>query len=88
MEPGCPLPRYSWDGKKKDKLFPVFKHHAMKTCGECIGIAPPFLTSPLDGCDGSNSRPGRFILGEGVTVPIEQKAGQAHSRSGHREERN
>jgi hypothetical protein len=28
------------------------------------GIAPPFLTLTLDGCEWSASRPGRFTLGE------------------------
>jgi hypothetical protein len=34
------------------------------------GIAPPFLTSKLDGGDWSVSRPGRFTPGEEPTVPI------------------
>jgi hypothetical protein len=29
-----------------------------------LGIAPPFFTSVLDGCEGSASRPGRFTPGE------------------------
>jgi hypothetical protein len=36
----------------------------MKTCGGSGSIAPPLLTSALDGCEWLASRPGRFIPGK------------------------
>jgi hypothetical protein len=33
-------------------------------------MAPPFLTSTLDGGEWSASRPGRFTAGERAQVPI------------------
>jgi hypothetical protein len=39
----------------------------MKTYGGSGGIAPPFLTSALDGGEWSGSHPGRFIPGEIAT---------------------
>jgi hypothetical protein len=32
--------------------------------GGSVGIAPPFMTSALDGCEWSASRPGRFTPAE------------------------
>jgi hypothetical protein len=39
------------------------------------GIAPPFLTSALDGSKGSASRTVRLTLGEEIPVPSGQEAG-------------
>jgi hypothetical protein len=41
------------------------------------GIAPPFLTSALDGGEWSASRPGRYIPGKKPLVSIEYEAGWA-----------
>jgi hypothetical protein len=41
-------------------------HYAMRTHKGSEGIAPPFLTSALDGGEGSASRSGRFTLIERV----------------------
>jgi hypothetical protein len=38
----------------------------MKTCGGSGGIAPPFLTSELDECEWSPSRPDRFTPGKRI----------------------
>jgi hypothetical protein len=48
----------------------LIKHYAMKTYGGSGGIAPPFLTSTLDGDEWSASRPCRFTLRERAPVPI------------------
>jgi hypothetical protein len=59
-------------GKIKVKLFLCLINHAL--CHGDIwgsgGIAPPFLTSTLDGGEWSASRPGRFAAGKERLVPI------------------
>jgi hypothetical protein len=45
-------------------------------------MAPPFLTSALDGGEWSVSRLGHFTPGERAPVPIGEEAGWAQSRSG------
>jgi hypothetical protein len=42
----------------------------MKAYGESGGIAPPFLSSALDGGEWSAWRPGHFIPGETAPEPI------------------
>jgi hypothetical protein len=42
------------------------KYHAMKTYGSVVVQLHAFLTSPLDGCEWSASRTGRFTSGEGI----------------------
>jgi hypothetical protein len=55
----------------------------MKTWGSG-GIAPPFLTSALDGDEWSASRPGRFTLrGNCPRYPLDRRLGGPQSRSGH-----
>jgi hypothetical protein len=46
------------------------KHHAMKTYWGSGGVVHAFLTSVLVGGEWSNSRTGRFTLGERTPVPI------------------
>jgi hypothetical protein len=46
------------------------------------GIAPPFLTSVLDGGEWSVSRPSRFTLGEKASYSLEKMLGWPQSRPG------
>jgi hypothetical protein len=45
------------------------------------GIAPPFFTLALDGCEWSVLHPGRFILGESPWYPLDGRLGQPQSQS-------
>jgi hypothetical protein len=45
-------------------MYPVLKHHAMKTYGEVAVKIHVFLTLVLDGGNWSASSPGRFTPGE------------------------
>jgi hypothetical protein len=51
------------------------KHHAMKTYEEMEVYLHAFLTSALDGCEWSASRPGRFTPGKELPIPIRWEAG-------------
>jgi hypothetical protein len=44
----------------------VMKHNSMKAYEECGGVAPPFLTSALDGDEWSASRTYHISPGDGV----------------------
>jgi hypothetical protein len=46
------------------------------------GIAPPFLTSTLDGGELSASHSRRFTSGKGLPYPLSRRLGGPHSRSG------
>jgi hypothetical protein len=48
----------------------LIKHHAKKMYGGSECIAPPFLTSALDGGEWSASRLGCFTSGQKPLVPI------------------
>jgi hypothetical protein len=61
-------------GERAKLSLCLVTHYAMKTYRESEGIAPSFLTSALEGCEGSDSRSDRFTLMERV----------AGSRSGRR----
>jgi hypothetical protein len=45
------------------------------------GIAPPFLTLPLDGDECSVSRPGHFALAQNSQYPLDRRLGGPQSRS-------
>jgi hypothetical protein len=45
-------------------------HHAMEKYGGSADIAPPFLTSALDGGEWSASRSDSFTLGENSLLPV------------------
>jgi hypothetical protein len=45
------------------------------------GVAPPFLTSPLDGGEWSASRPGHFNLGKRPLYPLDRRLNRLQSRS-------
>jgi hypothetical protein len=54
----------------------------MKTWGSG-GIAPPFLTSALDGCELSTSHPGCLTPGESIPYPFDKRLGGPQSQSEH-----
>jgi hypothetical protein len=51
-------------------LYLINKHHAKKIVPGSGSVAPPFLTSPIDGGEWSVSRPGRFTHGEISQEPV------------------
>jgi hypothetical protein len=64
--------------KRKGKVVPVLnKAPYHEDVRESRGIAPPFLTSALDGGEWPASHPGHFTPGERFPVPIGQEGGWA-----------
>jgi hypothetical protein len=55
--------KHNKNNKEAKLSLCLIKHHGMKTYGGG-GVAPPFLTSALDGSEWSASRPCRFTPGE------------------------
>jgi hypothetical protein len=45
------------------------------------GIAPPFLTSALDGSEWCSSRPSRFAQGKSPRSPFHRRLRKPHNRS-------
>jgi hypothetical protein len=73
----------------KGKVVPVLKQlsTAIREHMGSGGIAPPFLTSTLDGGEWSASRPGSFIRREkAARYPLDRRLGGPQSRSGRRGE--